>query len=112
VAKVNEKRMMRDEPPLPPIVPHTVRRTYISLMLEAGAPLHYVMDQVGHEDSKTTLEIYATVQKRLSRPQVKRAFEALLAASDLDGRDIPAEARAKMSPHSVGGAKERARRSA
>jgi len=112
VAKANEQRRMRGEPPLPPIVPHTLRRTYISLMLEAGAPLHYVMDQVGHEDSKTTLEIYATVQKRLSRPQVKRAFEALLAASDLDGRDIPAEARAKMSPHSVGGAKERARRSA
>ena len=44
------------------MVPHTLRRTYISLMLEAGAPLHYVMDQVGHEDSKTTLEIYAMVQ--------------------------------------------------
>jgi len=43
---------------------HALRRTYISLMLEAGAPLPYVMDQVGHADSKTTLEIYAQVQKR------------------------------------------------
>jgi hypothetical protein len=38
--------------------------TYISLMLESGAPLPYVMDEVGHADSKTTLEIYAQVQKR------------------------------------------------
>jgi integrase len=80
-----------------PVVPHTLRRTYISLMLEAGAPLHYVMDQVGHEDSKTTLEIYAHVQKRVSRPQVKRAFEELLARTDVGELGVPAEAREKMS---------------
>ena len=68
VATANEKRRMRDEAPLPPIVPHTLRRTFISLMLEAGAPLHYVMDQVGHEDSKTTLEIYATVPEAAQPP--------------------------------------------
>ena len=28
------------------VTPHALRRTYISLMLEAGAPLPYVMDQV------------------------------------------------------------------
>jgi hypothetical protein len=43
-------------------------------MLEAGAPLPYVMDQVGHLDSKTTLEIYAQVQKRVSRTKVHLAF--------------------------------------
>jgi hypothetical protein len=78
-------------------VPHTLRRTYISLMLEAGAPLHYVMDQVGHEDSKTTLEIYAQVQKRVSRKQVKRAFEDLLAGTETDDPGVPAEGREKMS---------------
>ena len=45
-------------------------------MLEAGAPLPYVMDQVGHADSKTTLEIYAQVQKRVSRKNVDAAFDA------------------------------------
>ncbi len=93
VRRANEGRTSRGEAALPPVVPHTLRRTYISLMLEAGAPLHYVMDQVGHEDSKTTLEIYAQVQKRLSRPQVKRAFEALLARTDLSDPAIPSEAR-------------------
>jgi len=79
-------------------------------MLEAGAPLHYVMDQVGHEDSKTTLEIYAQVQKRLSRPQVKRAFEALLAETDLGSAGIPADAREEMSRQTSGSAKKHAGR--
>ncbi len=59
-----------------------LRRTYISLMLEAGAPLPYVMDQVGHADSKTTLEIYAQVQKRVSRKNVHAAFDELLNGAD------------------------------
>jgi hypothetical protein len=89
VEKVNEQRGDRGYAPLPPVVPHTLRRTYISLMLEAGASLHYVMDQVGHEDSKTTLEIYARVQKRVSRPQVKRAFEELLSRTDVGELGVP-----------------------
>jgi integrase len=104
-ANANEQREARGQTPLPRVVPHTLRRTYISLMLEAGAPLHYVMDQVGHEDSKTTLEIYAQVQKRVSRPQVKRAFEELLARSDLGEPGVPAEAREKMSPQTAESAK-------
>lgn len=94
---MNEQRGDRGYAPLPPVVPHTLRRTYISLMLEAGAPLHYVMDQVGHEDAKTTVEIHAYVQKRVSRPQVKRAFEELLARTDVGGPGVPAEAREKTS---------------
>jgi integrase len=101
-AKVNDERADHGLPPLPAVVPHTLRRTYISLMLEAGAPLHYVMDQVGHEDSKTTLEIYARVQKRMARPQVKRAFEELLARTDVGEIGVPAEAREKM-PHQTAG---------
>ena len=67
VNRVNEIREARGIAPLAKITPHALRRTHISLMLEAGAPLPYVMDQVGHADSKTTLEIYAQVQKRVSR---------------------------------------------
>jgi integrase len=112
VKQANKQRTASGRAALPPVVPHTLRRTYISLMLEAGAPLHYVMDQVGHEDSKTTLEIYAQVQKRLSRPQVKRAFEALLAETDLDSPDIPAEAREMMSSETSRSAKQRSGRKA
>ncbi|MGO9751806.1 MAG: hypothetical protein ACLP22_09900, partial [Solirubrobacteraceae bacterium] len=58
---------------------------------------------------KTTLEIYAHVQKRLSRPQVKRAFEALLAETDLSDLGIPAEAREKMCRKTSGSAQKRSR---
>ena len=51
-------------------------------MLEAGAPLPYVMDQVGHAASKTTLEIYAQVQQRVSRQNVHAAFDRLLNGAD------------------------------
>ena len=97
VERVNQDREQRGVIPLPSVTPHTLRRTYISLMLEAGAPLHYVMSQVGHEDSKTTLEIYAHVQKRISRTQVKRSFEALLAVDAKDDSAVPAEPCAKLS---------------
>ncbi len=102
VKRANEVRARRGLIPLPPVVPHALRRTYISLMLEAGAPLHYVMDQVGHENSKTTLEIYAQVQKRLSHKQVKRAFEELLSDTEPGGPGILAEARANMSDQAQG----------
>jgi hypothetical protein len=82
VNRTNEIRAERGIAPLPKITPHALRRTYISLMLEAGAPLPYVMDQVGHADSKTTLEIYAQVQKRISRKNVHAAFDELLNGAD------------------------------
>ncbi|MGH2873109.1 MAG: tyrosine-type recombinase/integrase [Solirubrobacteraceae bacterium] len=78
VIQANEIRQARGIAPLAKITPHTLRRTYISLMLEAGAPLPYVMDQVGHADSKTPLEIYAQVQKRVSRTNVHAAFDRLI----------------------------------
>ena len=70
ITRTNELRAERGVPALPRVSPHALRRTYISLMIEAGAPLPYVMRQVGHEDSRTTLEVYAQVQRRLSRKQV------------------------------------------
>lgn len=82
VNRVNEIRHERGIAPLPKITPHALRRTYISLMLEAGAPLPYVMDQVGHADSKTTLEIYGQVRKRVSRKNVHAAFDELLNGAD------------------------------
>jgi integrase len=84
VNRANEIRAERGIAPLSRITPHALRRTYISLMLEAGAPLPYVMDQVGHADSKTTLEIYAQVQKRVSRRSVHAAFDELLNGANRD----------------------------
>jgi hypothetical protein len=98
VKRTNELRAERDLPPLPKVTPHALRRTYISLMIEAGAPLPYVMSQVGHPDSRTTLEIYAQVQKRLSRKHVHRGFDDLLAsAGRADAIEVPTDGSDKMS---------------
>ena len=43
------------------ITPHSLRRTYISLALAAGADVPYVMEQAGHSDPRMTLGIYAGV---------------------------------------------------
>src|ERR1044072_1150411 len=53
--RANERRARRELPPLPDrVTAHTLRRTYISMMLAAGAEIPYVMAQVGHEDSKVS----------------------------------------------------------
>jgi integrase len=82
VRAANELRSTRREPPLPDrVTPHTLRRTYITLMLEAGAPVPYVQGQVGHEDATTTLNIYAQVLKRRDRRRHGEAFDALMAGA-------------------------------
>jgi site-specific recombinase XerC len=79
VRRANERRAQRDLPPLPArVTAHTLRRTYISMMFAAGTEIPYVMAQVGHADSKVTLEIYAQVLKRRDREQIGRAFDHLL----------------------------------
>lgn len=107
VNRTNEVRAKRDLPPLPPVSPHALRRTYISLLIEAGAPLPYVMRQVGHEDSRTTLEVYAQVQQRLSRKQVHQAFDDLLASAG-EAADVPTEGREIMSRSTVPSSPQRA----
>jgi len=47
--------------PMPDVTPHSLRRTFISLLLAAGADVPYVMAQAGHTDPKMTLGLYAQV---------------------------------------------------
>jgi hypothetical protein len=54
------------------------------MMFAAGAEMPYVVAQVGHEDSKVTLQIYALVLKRRDRDDIGRASDYLLL-----GRDEP-----------------------
>lgn len=80
VSEANRERLNAGLPALPvAITPHTLRRTYITLLLEAAAPLPYVMAQVGHKDEKTVLGIYARVLQRQGRDAIGEAFDRLLA---------------------------------
>lgn len=65
VERASENLIARGLNPLPEgITPHSLRRTYISLLLATGAEVPYVMRQVGHSDPKVTLSIYAQVMYR------------------------------------------------
>lgn len=49
---------------LPAVTPHTLRRTFACLCFWAKRELPWVMDQIGHEDSRMTVEVYARASKR------------------------------------------------
>jgi hypothetical protein len=66
--RASELFTARGLPPLPNTTPHTLRRTYISIALLANNfDVKWVMDQVGHADSKMTMDAYAQLQQRAKR---------------------------------------------
>ena len=68
-------------PPLPHITPHTLRRTYVSIMLLAtNFDIPFVQRQVGHADSKMTMDVYAQLLDRSKRAH-GAAFDALVTAA-------------------------------
>ena len=74
----SERLTARGLPALPNTSPHTLRRTYISIALLANRfDVLWVMNQVGHADSKMTMDVYAQLQQRVDREH-GRAFDALV----------------------------------
>src|SRR3954469_7378091 len=74
----SERLGARALPPLPHTTPHTLRRTYISIALLANRfDVLWVMGQVGHADSKMTMDVYAHLQQRVKREQ-GTAFDRLV----------------------------------
>lgn len=66
--------------PLEPITFHSLRRTYASLRCACGDDVRYTADQLGHEDPRFTLRVYAKATKRrdrLSGPHLKAYDRAL-----------------------------------
>jgi integrase len=73
-----EKRSARGLPPLPRTTPHSLRRTYIPIALLANRfDVKWVMSQVGHADSKMTLDVDAQLEQRVKREHGVR-FDALV----------------------------------
>jgi integrase len=66
--RANDKLKEAASPPLPDkLTPHSLRRTFASLLFALGRTPPEVMDQVGHADPKLTLRIYARAMKRGER---------------------------------------------
>jgi integrase len=76
-----EKLLAQGRPPIPHITPHSLRRTYISIALIANNfDVKWVMSQVGHADSKMTMDVYAQLEQRAKRDH-GRNFDRLLRAA-------------------------------
>jgi integrase len=87
----NQHQVARDFPPLPHTTPHTLRRTYISIALLANQfDIKWVMRQVGHADSRMTLDVYAQLEQRAKR-QHGQNFDKLIqqARDNLTGPAAP-----------------------
>jgi integrase len=65
VERANEKRAAEGRMLLPTsVTPHTLRRTFASLCFFAGRDLRWVMGQLGRDDPRMTLAVYAQCMKR------------------------------------------------
>lgn len=64
------------EPPLPKITPHSLRRTWCSIMFALNEPLPNVMADGGWTDPKVPLSIYAHAMRR--DPDENAALKALV----------------------------------
>jgi integrase len=68
-AEANDLLRERGVPEIVECTPHTLRRTYISLLLAAGCDPAYVQQQVGQTDPTLTLRIYQQLLKRKRREE-------------------------------------------
>ena len=80
VERANEMLQAEGREPIGTVTPHSLRRTFISLLLAAGADVPYVMAQAGHSDPKMTLGLYAKVIA--SKTDHGAALDRLVSAPD------------------------------
>jgi len=57
---------------LPKIRVHDVRHTFASLLLQVGAPIHYVKEQLGHSSITMTVDLYGHCQPGVNRAAINR----------------------------------------
>ena len=90
--------------PIGRVTLHSLRRSYASLRCASGDDVRYTADQLGHEDPRFTLRVYAQATKRRDRltgPHLKAFDRALEWAQMGTGEPltVPAfEAEATKSP--------------
>jgi integrase len=65
VKRANERLAKRELPPLPEgLTPHSLRRTFASLLYALGESPPVVMDEMGHTDPALALRVYAQSMRR------------------------------------------------
>jgi integrase len=57
VALADELLRKRGQTPMPRVTPHTLRRTFASILAECDVPARRAMYLLGHRDAKLTLSV-------------------------------------------------------
>jgi integrase len=76
------------------LTPHSLRRTFASLLYLRGENPVYVMDQLGHSDPKLALRIYAKVVARQRHGQRLEGVRPL----GTNGHKSPGGGRSRLQP--------------
>lgn len=91
----NDQHLACGLPPLPKVTPHSLRRTYISIALLANQfDVKWVMNQVGHADSKMTMDVYAQLEQRVDRSHGTNFDRLIAGARERGSHGIAMEASA------------------
>ena len=67
IERANAKLAKEGRTPIEGVTNHSLRRTFASLLYEAGATPAYVMAQMGHTDPALALAVYTKVMERRTR---------------------------------------------
>lgn len=72
---------------------HSLRRTYASLRCACGDDVRYTADQLGYEDPRFTLRVYAKATKRRDRlaPTHRQEYDEALVLASISALDEPIE---------------------
>ena len=77
-SKFNPHGIIKD---IPPITPHWLRHTFATLLYMAGVDILTAKEQLGHEDVKTTLQIYTHLDKIYKAKSISKLDDYLDDAS-------------------------------
>jgi integrase len=81
VARANQQLRLAAATPLPEgLTPHSLRRTFASILVALGEDPAYVMAQMGHSDPKLTLSVYAREMRR--KDGERERLRALVAGAE------------------------------
>ena len=67
---------------IPNITPHMLRHTFCTLLYLAGVDVLVAMQQMGHKDIKTTLEVYTHLDRKYKRNSMSKLDEYLYGKSN------------------------------
>ncbi|HEX4189330.1 MAG TPA: site-specific integrase [Solirubrobacteraceae bacterium] len=82
VNRASERRVKHGLPALPPITPHSLRRTWATLAAQAGRDPHWISDQIGHTSASFTLQVYQQTRNRRPSDTERQAIWELMRFAD------------------------------